>query len=63
MITVSEKAKNRIAQLMGEQKYDDSYFLRIGVESGGCSGLSYKLDFDNQKKPETKFLMTTKLSL
>jgi iron-sulfur cluster assembly protein len=51
MITVSEKAKNHISQLKLEQNYDDTYFLRVGVESGGCSGLSYKLDFDNQNKP------------
>lgn len=50
MITVSEKAKNRISQLMQEQSYDSNYFLRVGVESGGCSGLSYKLDFDNSLK-------------
>ena len=51
MITVSEKAKNRISQLMLEQSFDNNYFLRVGVESGGCSGLSYKLDFDNAVKP------------
>lgn len=51
MITVSEKAKRRIAELMDEQHYDANYFLRVGVESGGCSGLSYKLDFDNEIKP------------
>ena len=27
------------------------YFLRVGVVGGGCSGLSYKLDFDNETKP------------
>lgn len=51
MITVSEKAKKHIASLMLEQQYDDNYFLRVGVDSGGCSGLSYKLDFDNVVKP------------
>jgi len=30
---------------------DTSYFLRVGVVGGGCSGLSYKLDFDNETKP------------
>lgn len=50
MITISEKAKNRISQLMLEQSFDNNYFLRVGVESGGCSGLSYKLDFDNLMK-------------
>ena len=52
-IHVTEKAKNRIVQLLSEGGHagDDSYFLRVSVVGGGCSGLSYKLDFDNQLKP------------
>ena len=50
MITVSEKAKHRIQELKKESKYPEDFFLRVGVESGGCSGLSYKLDFDNTVK-------------
>jgi iron-sulfur cluster assembly protein len=50
MITVTEKAKKRINDLRTESHYSPEYFLRVGVESGGCSGLSYKLDFDNQVK-------------
>ena len=41
MITVSDKAKKRIEELIIEQNYTPSHFLRVGVESGGCSGLSY----------------------
>jgi len=51
MITVTEKAKSRIIDLMKDSKYTQDYFLRVGVDSGGCSGLSYKLDFDNTIKP------------
>lgn len=52
MIYVSDKAKERVMQLMNEKNYlPGDYFLRVSVESGGCSGLSYKMDFDNQKKP------------
>jgi iron-sulfur cluster assembly protein len=51
MITVTQKAKSRIIALKGESNYSDEYFLRVGVDSGGCSGLSYKLDFDNAVKP------------
>ena len=49
MIKVSENAKSRIAQLMSESgfKISDDY-VRVGVKSGGCSGLSYELNFDNQ---------------
>jgi iron-sulfur cluster assembly protein len=52
-IYVSDKAKQRVAQLMQEAGIvnDASYFLRVGVVGGGCSGLSYKLDFDNELKP------------
>lgn len=52
-IYVSDKAKKKALQLMEEAGVsgDDSYFLRVGVVGGGCSGLSYKLDFDNEVKP------------
>ena len=52
-IYVSDKAKKKAIQLMEEAGVsgDDSYFLRVGVVGGGCSGLSYKLDFDNEVKP------------
>lgn len=50
MITITDRAKEKIEALMKDAGYDNSYFLRVGVESGGCSGLSYKLDFDNQPR-------------
>jgi len=52
-ITASEKAQVKIAELMKQAGItgDRSYFLRVSVVGGGCSGLSYKLDFDNELKP------------
>ena len=51
-ITVTEKARKKVSELMEEAgKSDPSYFLRVSVVGGGCSGLSYKMDFDNQSKP------------
>lgn len=52
-IFVSDKAKEKVSQLMQDAGIagDDSYFLRVSVVGGGCSGLSYKLDFDNESKP------------
>lgn len=50
MITVTEKAKGRITEILQSEKYDATYFVRVAVESGGCSGLTYKLDFDNQER-------------
>lgn len=49
MIKVSETAKQRVAMLMTEEGYDAAKdYVRVGVKSGGCSGLSYELDFDNK---------------
>jgi iron-sulfur cluster assembly protein len=48
MITVSEGAKTKISQLMTEEGYSPTQdYVRVGVKSGGCSGLSYELKFDN----------------
>ena len=55
MIKVSKKAKTKISQLMTEGGFDVSDdFVRVGVKSGGCSGLSYELDFDNNKGESDK---------
>ncbi len=52
MLFVADSAKERIVQILsGENKSLDEYFVRVSVTSGGCSGLSYVLDFDNQLKP------------
>jgi len=52
-IYVSDNAKAKVLQLMQDAGItgDPTYFLRVGVVGGGCSGLSYKLDFDNEVKP------------
>jgi iron-sulfur cluster assembly protein len=50
MITVSENAKQHAIELMQNENRPQDSFIRVGVEGGGCSGLSYKLEFDNQLK-------------
>ena len=52
-IYISDKAKQKVLNLMAESGVanDETYFLRVGVVGGGCSGLSYKMDFDNEVKP------------
>ena len=47
MIKVSDTARIKISQLMTEDGFSiDQDFVRVGVKSGGCSGLSYELNFD-----------------
>ncbi len=49
MIKISDTAKSRITQLMSEEGYVVGQdFVRVGVKSGGCSGLSYELKFDKE---------------
>ncbi|MCT4664822.1 MAG: iron-sulfur cluster assembly accessory protein [Flavobacteriales bacterium] len=51
MITITEKAKSRLINLMQEDDMNlQEHFVRVGVTTGGCSGLSYQLDFDREKK-------------
>lgn len=54
MITVSDTAKQRLASLMKDENAPADSFLRVGVESGGCSGLSYKMKFDTVLNPDDK---------
>ena len=56
-IYVSDKAKDKINQILADlgNGNDPSHFLRVSVVGGGCSGLSYKMDFDNVQKPMDQF--------
>jgi iron-sulfur cluster assembly protein len=53
MITVTDTAKKQALRLM-EDDGKDGYFIRVGVEGGGCSGLMYQLTFDNEEKEGDK---------
>jgi iron-sulfur cluster assembly protein len=55
MIKVSEQAKSEVTKLMEADGYNISIdYVRVGVKSGGCSGLSYDLNFDNSINNEDK---------
>jgi iron-sulfur cluster assembly protein len=55
MITVSPEAKIKVAALMQEDGYDiTTDYVRVGVTSGGCSGLSYELKFDKSHEDDDK---------
>jgi iron-sulfur cluster assembly protein len=51
MIFVSDTAKKRIQEIMDREHLDADHFVRVSVTSGGCSGLSYKMDFDDENRP------------
>ncbi len=49
MIQVSESASKKIVDMMKDDGFDAAHdYVRVGVKSGGCSGLSYDLTFDKQ---------------
>lgn len=50
MLFVANSAKDKIEELVDKQNLSDDHFVRVAVTSGGCSGLSYTLDFDNEEK-------------
>ena len=54
MITVTERAKSKALMIMQEEHKPADAFIRVGVEGGGCSGLTYKLEFDNVLLPDDK---------
>jgi iron-sulfur cluster assembly protein len=56
MIKVTDTAKKQAIRLM-EDEGKDGYFIRVGVEGGGCSGLMYQLTFDNTEKEGDKEFM------
>lgn len=51
MLFVADSAKERILDIRKHENLDENYFVRVSIVSGGCSGLSYKMDFDNESQP------------
>jgi len=50
MIKVSETASKKVIELMNDDGFDATkHFVRVGVKSGGCSGLSYDLKFEKEQ--------------
>jgi iron-sulfur cluster assembly protein len=48
-----EKASKQVKKLLEDQNLH-GVFLRLGVKGGGCSGLSYSLEFDSELGPHDK---------
>ncbi len=54
MITVTEKALEKARMLIKEENRPGDSFIRVGVAGGGCSGLTYMLEFDHVVNPNDK---------
>ena len=55
MIKVTSNARIKVSQLMQEEGFNpDVDYIRVGVKSGGCSGLSYDLTFDNLQSDQDR---------
>jgi len=54
-VSFTDSAVNEIKRLMAAEAFDNSKQLRIGVKGGGCSGMTYVLDFDTKKENDEIF--------
>jgi iron-sulfur cluster assembly protein len=54
-ITITEKALAEVKNILKEKNVPGEYGLRIGVQGGGCSGMSYLLGFDKPKEADEVF--------
>ncbi len=50
MLFVGDSAKSKIEELMRHEDLGEDFFVRVSVTSGGCSGLTYHMDFDNESR-------------
>lgn len=51
MLFISERAREQIEKIRARNKLTPEHFIRISVVAGGCSGFTYKMDFDNRLQP------------
>ncbi len=49
MITLTDLAVKEVKRLIEAQNLPESTGLRVGVKGGGCSGLTYSLNFDTNE--------------
>ncbi len=50
MLFVADSAKEKIKEISSNSEIGEDFFVRVSITSGGCSGLSYNMDFDNEMK-------------
>lgn len=54
-VTFTKNALAEIKRLMGDDVFDKTNLLRVGVKGGGCSGMTYVLGFDKPTDKDERF--------
>ncbi|HJP61816.1 MAG TPA: iron-sulfur cluster assembly accessory protein [Mucilaginibacter sp.] len=54
-VSFTEGAVKELKKLKDQQELNDDFGLRVGVEGGGCSGMSYVLGFDQKKDGDQEY--------
>ncbi len=54
MIEVTDQAREQVRNLITQKGLEEPVYIRVGVKGGGCSGLMYDLDFDQETKETDK---------
>jgi iron-sulfur cluster assembly protein len=64
MVNVSDTAANQLQSIfLEENKVPKDNYVRVGVKSGGCSGLSYLLDFEDKSSEGDKVVESNGINL
>src|SRR2546430_16709240 len=53
-VELTEAASKQVKELKQAQNLPENAFLRMGGRGGGCSGMSYSLEFDTEKGPHDR---------
>lgn len=54
-VKLTERAARQVRKIKSDEELDEDLYLRVAVEGGGCSGLSYKLGFDYKSDDDKTF--------
>lgn len=60
---LTEKAAHQIRKIMEDEKITDDYKLRVGIQGGGCSGMTYKMGFDQAQKENDTEIQSNGISI
>ena len=54
-VNLTDSAVAEVKRIRNEEGFDKHRFLRIGVKGGGCSGMTYVLEFDHKKENDSMY--------